>query len=685
MTTRESDRLRSGSNPFDNAFVRTPWDRSFVDVPAINSRASDLIARKVADARESGESVGLVLVGEPGYGKSHLLARLRHQSDPGKLLTFVEPPRAPNRVMRHILRESIVRLGTTQFTELTQLEQLAYDYVLGLLHELVVTKRVTSPALVKVVTRAAEELLDFATLHQAIQPNLDDILDHALAAEPVFERNTLRAFFGLVHECRTLRVLAMRWLRGDVLADEDLGRLGVEAPENTEERAHETLAQVLRICAATEAVLVVCVDQVEEVNDGQSEKGTGIRSLTTALSDLIQFQPALVVVMACLQERWEAFQGGAVRKSHLDRIAQTVVHLKPVDADEARELIRARLERFNDVQGSRVAAEELFDLDALDRWVAQTVVVSPRQVLHRCAGLVDLFREGTAELPLGAEPSTQVPVSDALRQQVDQARIQRQQNPAPKPIPSGTMIDGEPRVPPPLAPQERDEEAPALSLDPIGWYFGAFEQTILELQGDPARELANVDEQDLTATMFEVLQVLCRRRVTIAGARLSSVRVGGYLPSPEYRANSLSVTLDRNDTAEERGIVLSSADHFQNIRALLSETLDVMSTTPGFIIRTLDLRNTYRKSREIMRKMPLGAAFILDHADYLALIAVQRLRHAASAGDLRLGPKTMTREELDGLMIQSGVLEENRIVRTAFQLAPRPIRRSPTPAAIQRG
>ena len=115
MTTRESDRLRSGSNPFDNAFIRTPWDRSFVDVPGINSRASDLIAHKIAETRESGESAGLVLVGDPGYGKSHLLARLRHQPDPGKLLTFVEPPRSPDRVFRHILRESIVRLGTTQF------------------------------------------------------------------------------------------------------------------------------------------------------------------------------------------------------------------------------------------------------------------------------------------------------------------------------------------------------------------------------------------------------------------------------------------------------------------------------------------------------------------------------------------------------------------------------------------
>ncbi len=50
---------------------------------------------------------------------------------------------------------------------------------------------------------------------------------------------------------------------------------------------------------------------------------------------------------------------------------------------------------------------------------------------------------------------------------------------------------------------------------------------------------------------------------------------------------------------------------------------------------------------------------------------MEELRHAAAAGDLTMGSKVVTREEVDALMVQSGVLEENRVLRTAYQNTPK--------------
>ena len=203
-----------------------------------------------------------------------------------------------------------------------------------------------------------------------------------------------------------------------------------------------------------------------------------------------------------------------------------------------------------------------------------------------------------------------------------------------------------------------------------------FEQTIRDMKNDSARDLNNVDEQDLAATVHEVLYVLSRRGASIAGGRIGTVRLGHYLKDRKYFGNCIEVMVNRNNKDEHRGIVFSSADHFQSIRALLERTLEAMQHTPGFLIRTIPLRNTYRKSREIMQKMPLGAAFIMEEGDYYPLLATQKLRHASAAGDLTMGPKVVDRDEVDSLLVRSGVLEDNRIIRTAFQNAPRLVKQS---------
>jgi len=689
--------LKQGENPFENAFIRTPWDQKFVDVQSINKGASDSVLRKMADVRDSGLSRGVLLLGEPGFGKSHLLARIRTTDLAYKVIAFVEPPPSPERVLRHILREAIVRLGTAKDRNLTQLEWLSANFFVKLAAGAIQEGSLAAPEFHALAAKWRGSQLNLGDLYGALQGHVSDLVNHAIGEDPDIDANVLQAFFLLLHESKPLRTLAMRWLRGDVLADEDLTRLGIAHStrhldaEGGEDQARRTLRQMLKVCRSADKVLVLCVDQIEEVNDGPAPKGTGIRALAEALSNLIQYEKQLLVLTACLRDRWESFVGEFLNQSQVDRVAQTTITLKPLVYEQAVELIQCRLDDWEVAEGAKIPAEAVFDLGILEQWMQKEVVVHPRGLIQRCCGLLEEFRDGATSLPLGGSVSggTSVPVDRRLKQEVEEAqrlrsgglrrlagRVPPATPAAPKPAapkpsaPSAEQAHVE-EIEPPISRPLREKDEPNLSLDPVGWYFGMFEQTVRDLEADPAKDVKNVDEQDLAATTHEILHVLSRKGTTIAGGQVAAVRLGHYVQDRRYFGNCLEITTIRNKIEGKRGIVFSSADHFQSIRALLERALEAMEETPGFFVRTIPLRNTYRKSREIMNQLPLGAAFIMENGDYFPLVAAQKLRHAAAASDLSMGPKVVSREEVDSLLVRSGVLEDNRVIRTAFQNVPR--------------
>lgn len=678
--------LRHGENPFANAFVRTPWDQDFVDVPSIHGVVTETVTEAVQNVRQSGQSRGVLLLGEPGFGKSHLLARFQRLELDHKVLTFVEPPASPDRPIRHLLRETVVRLGTRRGQPMSQLEWLAANFFVRAAATAMRDGAFQAPALGEVAQHWRGGNFRLPDLHAALAPHWEALVAHAISADPDLDTDVLRAFFTLMHESPPLATLGMRRLRGDVLVDEDLRRLGIAPTADavdaggSEDLARRAFRQLLKVCRASDKVLVLCVDQIEEVNDGAREPGTGIRSLAEALSNLIQYETALVVLTACLRDRWETFAAEHLNRSQCDRIGQTTVTLKPLLFEEAAQLIQSRLDAWPDGRGSRIAAREIFDMAALLVWCKSEIVVHPRAVIQHCANLVEEFRDGTGAFPLQPTAATPAalasqsaatqPATAAAAGEESQLRMGGVRRLA---APAGLHAseDGPARIEPPLTPTLRGAGTPSPSLDPMGWYFGLHEQTVRDLTEDPAHDLQHVDECDLAATAHELLDVFAAKGARFAGGRVTAVKLGGYLADSHYTDHVLTVTVERNEMAEQRGLVFSSADHFQSIRALLRRTLQAMQQVPGFLIRTIPLRNTYRKSREIMQKMPLGATFIMEPTDYLPLAAARKLRHAAAAGDLTMGDKVVTREEVDALMVQSGVLEENRVLRTAYQNAPR--------------
>ena len=79
-------------NPYKTPVISDPFTNEIIDVESINKKAFDHIIEELKFVKKSGESKILVLQGEPGSGKSHLLARVYRNAEKERFLFALYNP-----------------------------------------------------------------------------------------------------------------------------------------------------------------------------------------------------------------------------------------------------------------------------------------------------------------------------------------------------------------------------------------------------------------------------------------------------------------------------------------------------------------------------------------------------------------------------------------------------------------
>lgn len=102
-------RAKTAVNPFDSNRVDSAWDPDSVDVEAINRIAFERCRETIELVRTNGQCRGLLLAGEPGSGKTHLLQRLRRhvQRRNEDCFVYVPPVSGPDRFFRDLLLHTV--------------------------------------------------------------------------------------------------------------------------------------------------------------------------------------------------------------------------------------------------------------------------------------------------------------------------------------------------------------------------------------------------------------------------------------------------------------------------------------------------------------------------------------------------------------------------------------------------
>jgi hypothetical protein len=389
---REEDRLvdfvRSIElrNPFLDNRINGPSSND-VDVDAIHQAAFARLTRLAREACDSRRGVGVVLWGEAGIGKSHLLSRLARWAARDKQACFAylhNLQAAPEHLPRSLLSSvvNILTSGRDRHFVGTELFDLVHASLLDAVnHKL---GSYTWPQLANAYGRLVERL---AT---------SDLPGATVIDRSVWK--VLFQFFGSAYRANqgkedgSTASLAVRWLSGQTLDADEARILGLPPARADEpvalldnQQVKQVLAALTRLAASKNRSFMLVFDQVDNLDEDQAA------ALARFLEALIDSSPNLLVVTAGVQDtlvRWH--QHRVIQESAWDRLAQVEIMLHRLPPAEAAAIIAARLrsflEPFADIEAvqKRRREDALFPLGETwrQRLLGDRVEIRPRDAIN---------------------------------------------------------------------------------------------------------------------------------------------------------------------------------------------------------------------------------------------------------------------------------------------------------------
>ncbi len=354
-----------GTNPFLVNRVTDPESEGGT-VESVHQGAFNKLVRVVRDAAREPASAGVLLIGAPGVGKSHLLARLfQWAREDGATVVYLHNILAsPERMLRYVLGATVSDLAGYRASGYAQSRLYAV-----LSRALQKTGEIKGFKLRSADIEARREAL--ARLGRRVDPQgavvgaLNAFLagtSHASLGDPAAERST-RA--------------AVSWLSGETLGPEEarllghtVGDEGLALPDDA--AVEHVLFVLSRLCALAELPLVLCLDQIDNLEEDAA------RALASYAHALLDRSKHLVVIVSGVKQTLLSMRRDEVIPAAAwDRIAERILELHRVSPAEARAILERRLDAVLSVfEESGVAevvaargADRLFPLG--ERWLTQ--------------------------------------------------------------------------------------------------------------------------------------------------------------------------------------------------------------------------------------------------------------------------------------------------------------------------
>lgn len=378
-------------NPFREMIVASPWDATRTDVPQIHGQVFDRCVAGIEHVRNSQRSAGLLIHGEAGSGKTHLLGRLRAE------LT----PTAPTDTSRLECLYVWVRLQTSpRMIWRTLRRTLVDDWFRPVLNGRTQFERILFHRLAEIRTAEGDLELWYEYMLDEVPDGLDELLER-IATSLDLDRNTAIAFRHIAFR-RHLKDLRA-WLAGTSLPQAALERMDLAQDDgNDEEREDQSRQVVLMLCrlAGNGLPIVLSFDQVEalQMTPRDPEALFAFGQLISTLHD----GTSNTLLVSSVQSAFATELKDQARRADYDRMTSLgAFSLDPLTHAQAEQLIARRLEGADLTPAGSwpLAADELTQL------IAQNGGVSPRKLLSLCAERFESLRTPAGEPQPGDSPT----------------------------------------------------------------------------------------------------------------------------------------------------------------------------------------------------------------------------------------------------------------------------------------
>jgi energy-coupling factor transporter ATP-binding protein EcfA2 len=320
------------------------WKADPFDVEAIHADARDLfdrlLNRAMGDPRPDQGRV-LLLLGESGSGKTHLMRAFRHTthvSDRG-YCGYLQMTSVAVNYARYVLSKLIDSLDQP-YCDPDNLTSGLMRLSTGLLE-----------AAPQVPSARREQLRerDGAELHDCVYEIADQVVLNDRFAG--CDLGVIRALLYLQRNDPRIKLRALSYLRCEDLAPPDRAVLGGIVPRCQEEDPQRVIIALGRLMAAVHnAGLVLLVDQLEEIFNLDNTGVAQFRRAVDALTAIGEAVPTSVVVIACLEDYFVQNEQHLPRPK-LDRLRTDPepVRLSSLrDRDEVTALVGQRLRALYD-------------------------------------------------------------------------------------------------------------------------------------------------------------------------------------------------------------------------------------------------------------------------------------------------------------------------------------------------
>lgn len=399
MEQQHKQSLQGKPNPYGESRVDTPFQHH-IDLQSIYHKEFLTLTAILNEIKQDGnhQSKGVVVIGEAGTGKTHLMMRLANELLNNNRLLFIRQPNNPNAVLYHTysrMLESFVE--KVPDSEYSQLEHLLAKSFSKLVIEFI--KRKEEP------TKREQEILDMLSVSY-----LD--IYKALGAEGTdkkrrnweyIEKKTVdwwdetygsggysnSIIKGLIKFCyysdANRRELVRRWLSGNELDSSELEKL--KLPNWSEEINKEEFSlEAIRVFSKLSIIdepLIIIFDQLE----GLKYNERLLLQFGEAVKEIFTHVPNSLIILNLFPDRWEHFQH-IFDGSIIDRISQYKILLNLPEPEALCNILILRLQNHD------IELNDLFDNDELAIILNQTSI---RAVLN-CAA--DYYRYKINEIPL---------------------------------------------------------------------------------------------------------------------------------------------------------------------------------------------------------------------------------------------------------------------------------------------
>ncbi len=364
-------------NPFRDTIVSDPWRSSATDVPEIHADVFKTCCLALEEVRSKGSSSSVLIHGEAGSGKTHLLARLRLHCkgvearavdpiQPETVFVAVRLQTGPQRLWRHLRRSFVEDLLREVDGETSQLERI-------LLRRLGEIRQADAGA--AGLKKTLDELFDRLSEELQLSRDLCTVLGHLMVG-------------------RHLRD-ARAWLMGDPLPESALSTLDLASSPDDDDLEDQAQRVVLDLCrlAGPKIPVVLCFDQIEALLVDPADQ-TPFAVLGQVIMKLFNETNNLLLI-SCVQSTFvhhlKLDQPGSVSTPAAARMAVHQTSLSPLRWDDAMRLIPARLSADSGLASLRESrAQTMWPLDEGE--LKQAVGArgcTPRKILSICAEKFD--------------------------------------------------------------------------------------------------------------------------------------------------------------------------------------------------------------------------------------------------------------------------------------------------------